>query len=146
MSEILLVHAEDRYTKGFVGAMPPLGLAWLATSLLQKGISVAILDRQVDPREFNDVFAAERPTILGISSTTATRYEAFRYAAEAKRLAPDTFVVLGGSHATCTAVDTLTHLPQIDAIVIGEGEKTLLTLAGRVLAGERDALAELRYR
>jgi radical SAM superfamily enzyme YgiQ (UPF0313 family) len=123
--------------------MPPLGLAWLATSLLGDGLSVSILDRQVDPREFDEVFKAERPAILGISSTTATRFEAFRYAAEAKRLAPETFVVFGGSHATCTARDTLLNLPQFDAVVIGEGEATMLALARRVLEGSNN-LAGIR--
>lgn len=123
---------------GFVGAMPPLGLAWLAGSLETAGIGVEILDRQVDPRSFIDVFREARPGILGISTTTAARFQAFLYAAEAKRFAPETVVVLGGSHATCTPHDTLTHLPQVDAVVVGEGEATLLDLARRVLDGGRD--------
>ena len=138
MSDVLLVHAEDRYTRGFVGAMPPLGLAWLATHLEAAGVDIAILDRQVDQREFEEVFEVEQPGVLGISSTTATRFEAFRYAAEAKLRSPGTVVVLGGSHATCTAQDTLEHLPQIDIVVRGEGEKTLLAVAERVLSGKRD--------
>ena len=89
MSEVLLLHAEDVHTRGFVGAMPPLGLAWLASTLEGAGISVEILDRQVEEREFDDVFRAGRPSVLGISTTTATRFEAFNYAARAKELHPD---------------------------------------------------------
>jgi radical SAM superfamily enzyme YgiQ (UPF0313 family) len=138
MPDVLLVHAEERQTQGFVGAMAPLGLAWLAGSLETAGVGVEILDRQVDPRSFTEVFRTARPAILGISSTTASRFQAFHYAAEAKRLAPETLVVLGGSHATCTAPDTLTHIPQIDAVVVGEGEATFLAVAERFLTGGRD--------
>jgi radical SAM superfamily enzyme YgiQ (UPF0313 family) len=138
MSDVLVVHAEERQTQGFVGAMAPLGVAWLAGSLETAGVSVEVLDRQVDPRSFAEVFRAGRPAILGISTTTAARFQAFRYAAQAKRLAPETLVVLGGSHATCTARDTLTHVPHIDAVVAGEGEATFLAVAERFLTGERD--------
>ena len=78
MSDVLLLHAEDTHTRGFVGAMPPLGLAWLAGTLETAGISVEILDRQVEDRGFEEVFAAAAPAVLGISTTTATRFEAFR--------------------------------------------------------------------
>ncbi|UCF06290.1 MAG: B12-binding domain-containing radical SAM protein [bacterium] len=138
MSKVLLLHAEDKYTRGFVGAMPPLGLAYLATALEREGLSVAILDRQIDTRLFEDVFDSQQPEILGISCTTATRFEAFRYAAEAKRRRPGTLVVLGGSHATCTAEDTLRHLPQFDVIVRGEGELSFSAVARRFLSGSRD--------
>ena len=138
MLEVLLLHAEEPQTQGFVGMMPPLGLAWLASSLETAGIGVEILDRQVDPRSFIDVFQKAHPKILGISTTTAARFQAFHYAAEAKRLAPETVVVFGGSHATCTPHDTLTHLPQVDTVVVGEGEATLLALARRVLDGSRN--------
>jgi anaerobic magnesium-protoporphyrin IX monomethyl ester cyclase len=121
-----------------VGAMPPLGLAWLAATLEKAGIGVEILDRQADRRSFSDVFQTARPKILGISTTTSARFQAFRYAAEAKRLAPQTVVVFGGSHATCAANDTLTHLPQVDAVALGEGEATMLEVARRVLDGGDD--------
>lgn len=118
--------------------MPPLGLAWLATALEREGLSVAIHDMQVDPISFEEAFGEQQPEILGISCTTATRFEAFHYAAEAKRRRPDTLVVLGGPHATCAADDTLTNLPQFDVVVRGEGELSFPALAGRFLSGSQD--------
>lgn len=138
MADILLVHAEEPQTHGFVGAMPPLGLAWLAAPLEAAGIGVEIFDPQVDRRGFSEVLREAHPRIVGIGTTTSARFRAFGYATETKRFDPEIPVVLGGSHATCTAHDTLTHLPQVDAVVVGEGEITMLELARRLLDGRHD--------
>lgn len=138
MAEVLLVHAQDAHTKGFVGSMPPLGVCWLATALESVGVSVAIADMHVETRPFEEILLGERPSILGISSTTAARFDAFGYATECKRLLPGTLVLLGGSHVSCAAQDTLEHLPQLDAVVRGEGEQALCGITRRFLLGNRD--------
>ncbi len=138
MSDVLLVHAEDSYTKGFVGSMPPLGLAWLATSLREKGASVRILDPQVQDESFDVVFAAEKPSVIGVSATTAARFRAFEYVKRARELDPKILTVLGGPHVTCAAVDTMEHLLELDAVVRGEGETPFTEICTRHLEGERD--------
>jgi anaerobic magnesium-protoporphyrin IX monomethyl ester cyclase len=138
MSDVLLVHAEDSFTKGFVGSMPPLGLAWLATSLHREGLSVRILDPQVEEESFDDVFADERPSVLGVSVTTAARFRAFEYVRRAKELDPKTLTVLGGPHVTCCAQDTLKHLPELDAVVRGEGEIPFTEICMRQMDGQPD--------
>jgi len=138
MSDVLLVHAEDSSTMGFVGSMPPLGLAWLATSLRGAGASVRILDPQVEDDSFEDVFESERPSVLGISVTTAARFRAFEYVKTARASDPKTLTVLGGPHVTCAAQDTLDHLPELDAVVRGEGETPFTEICRRQLDGRRD--------
>ena len=138
MSDVLLVHAEDSFTKGFVGSMPPLGLAWLATSLHREGLSVRIFDPQVETETFEDVFRSERPSVLGVSVTTAARFKAFDYVKRAKELDPKVLTVLGGPHVTCSANDTLEHLPELDAVVRGEGEPAFTEVCLRHLDGHPD--------
>ncbi|MHC4986417.1 MAG: B12-binding domain-containing radical SAM protein, partial [Planctomycetota bacterium] len=58
-----------------------------------------------------------------------------------RRACPDAFIVVGGSHFTWSAVDALTHIPEVDAVVMGEGERTFLELLDR-LPG-REGFAEV---
>jgi len=134
----MLIHAEDSSTQGFVGSMPPLGLAWLATSLLREGISVRILDPQVENLDFEEVFGGERPSVLGVSATTAARFRAFDYIRMARARDPKILTVIGGPHVTCAAHDTLEHLPELDAVVRGEGEIPFTEICRRHLDGRRD--------
>lgn len=80
-----------------------------------------------------DVGSAE---VFGITGTTFTRFEAFEVARIVKRLYPESLVIAGGVHFMHTAEDTLTHVPEIDVIVHGEGEVTLVDLLGAYERGE----------
>jgi anaerobic magnesium-protoporphyrin IX monomethyl ester cyclase len=54
-----------------------------------------------------------------------------------KTFGPHIFTVIGGPHVTFALEETLLSSPCIDAIVIGEGERTLVELA-RAVAEDRD--------
>lgn len=131
MADVLLVHAPDAYTRGFVGSMPPLGLAWLATTLERLGLDVAIADMHVETQPFRELLTAAAPGIIGISSTTAARFAAFGYAREARDLFPDSLILMGGAHVSCAAGDTLEGAPEVDAVVRGEGEHALRLIVER---------------
>jgi anaerobic magnesium-protoporphyrin IX monomethyl ester cyclase len=113
----------------------PMGLLYLAASLRRAGHHVQIIDGEVDRLE-NDTIAqmvaAERPTMLGITATTAQATQAFALARSVKAVSPDTFVVLGGAHASSLPVLSMEEAPALDAVVFGEGDLTILELVDRV--------------
>ena len=55
--------------------------------------------------------------------------------------------VMGGPHVSMCAHDTLAALPELDMVVMGEGEDTIIELAGEI-AGERqwDHVSGIIYR
>jgi radical SAM superfamily enzyme YgiQ (UPF0313 family) len=112
-----------------------MGLLYLAASLRKAGHHVRIIDGEVDQLDNNTVakaVAAERPDLFGITATTAQANEAFALAAAVKKLSPDTFIALGGAHASALPEASLQEAPAVDAVVFGEGEVTILELTQRV--------------
>jgi radical SAM superfamily enzyme YgiQ (UPF0313 family) len=119
---------------------PPLGLAYLAAALQAEGIAVRVLDLVVYP--YSEPLLAEvldefRPQVVGLTAVTMNVDRALAVAADLKRLAPDVVAVMGGPHVTFSARPTLEACEPLDAVVLGEGEQTLIDLCRAVERGER---------
>ncbi|GAI31596.1 unnamed protein product, partial [marine sediment metagenome] len=126
MIDILLVNPKEK--GGFFEKMPPLGLACIAANLERYDYSVKIVDFEVEDKDLHYWLDEFQPKILGISGTTHTRFESFRLAKQAKDFNKEITTIYGGVHATFTAFDTLTNVKEIDCVVKGEGEHTVLGL------------------
>ena len=109
--------------------MPPLGMLWVARVLLRDGHRVDFIDQQVDDRDPAAFAAERRPDLILIGGTSHSRFLSFELARRIKAASPGSLVTYGGPHASFTAEDTLTHVPEIDIIVHGEGEETCRELA-----------------
>jgi radical SAM superfamily enzyme YgiQ (UPF0313 family) len=106
----------------------PLGLGYLAAVLQSANIEVKIVDLRYDvKKEFNALLTSFSPDIVGISCMTQNHREAFKVARYVKSKS-DALVVLGGVHATFMYEEILLSQKEIDILVIGEGENTLLEL------------------
>jgi anaerobic magnesium-protoporphyrin IX monomethyl ester cyclase len=77
----------------------------------------------------------ERPQVIGISQFTHNRSDSLRLARLAKKLDRRCFVVLGGAHATHASGEILSGHPEVDAVVLGEGETTLVELLAALRSG-----------
>ncbi len=111
---------------------PPLGLAYLAAALEKAGVQVTILDFVVFPyndAEFRSKLSQLDPDIVAATAVTMTFDRAIRAIREARRWRPDCLTVMGGPHVTFCAEDTLSACPELDIVVLGEGEKTLVEIA-----------------
>jgi len=118
-------------------AIPPLGLGYLASVLLQDGFAVDLVDmdmEDVNAAELADLIDRAAPAVAGISATTLTFKNAIRVANVVKRCSPGTLVVLGGPHTTVRPEDALRHF-SVDAVVRGEGERTFLELCRTIRSG-----------
>lgn len=122
--------------------IPPLGLAYIAARLEQEQLPTRILDLEIAPDDLEDRLSRYRPSVVGITGTTHTRHQSFALARRVKRFDPGIMTVYGGVHASFTAADSLQHVPELDAVVRGEGENTMAELV-RTCRADRAGLGRV---
>ena len=135
MIDILLVNPKE--VGAFFERMPPLGLAYIAANLEKHGYSVKIVDLEVEEQTLSHWLDSYRPKFLGISGTSHTRFESFRLAKQAKAFNPEIVTIYGGVHATFTGENTLQRIAEIDYVVCGEGEDTIVALLDRIAVDKK---------
>jgi radical SAM superfamily enzyme YgiQ (UPF0313 family) len=131
----------ERWSRG--SSMPPLGLLSIGAVLERESIPVEIVPADVlglDWRGIEDKIRRDKPDIVGVTITTENRFQSFKLIRLAKKAHPGALTVLGGPHASMAAEDCLAHIPEIDAVVRGEGETTMLDVC-RAWDKSRDAAA-----
>jgi radical SAM superfamily enzyme YgiQ (UPF0313 family) len=119
----------ERWSKG--STMPPLGLLYIGAILEKEGIDVRIVPADMRNMSWKDVkqeILDYEADIIGVTSTTENRFQSFRLVKLAKETRPEALVVMGGPHASMAAEDSLAHIPELDLVVRGEGEETVLEL------------------
>lgn len=133
---ILLIQPGFGKTLGFhrMALVEPLGLEMVASSLLACGHEVKILDLRID-KNLEKWMKDFDPSLCGIScSFTIDVYQVLRIAKAIKEIKKEAFVMVGGHHASLNPSDFST--PSIDAVVIGEGERTAPDLAAALEVGK----------
>lgn len=132
--------------------IPPLGLAYLAGYLERDGFEVKVLDARLgkgeNPASHGSIrmyglsdeevlgeISAFGPDLVGISCMyTAYSGDAHRIAKVVKTCSRDLPVILGGAHASAFP-ELAIRDPNVDAVVVGEGEETLLEIARTIRSG-----------
>jgi radical SAM superfamily enzyme YgiQ (UPF0313 family) len=143
-----LVHP-PYWENGLYSSAPPLGLGYIGAVLENNGFDVSIIDPnplELPLKEVIRQVADEEPELIGIDCGTAYRYEAFELAAQLKTKMPNVTLVMGGPHVSFTAEETLARIPEIDVIVRGEGEVTMLELAKRIAEGKDYKIKGITFR
>ena len=102
---------------------PPTGLMILASILEKKGYSVDIVDSSIlrNPREYI-LENAHKYRLIGITGLTNTFNDILQTAKLIKGENPETYIVMGGPHASFEYKNILSQNPEIDLIFIGESE------------------------
>jgi radical SAM superfamily enzyme YgiQ (UPF0313 family) len=131
---------------------PPMGIFYVAAVLKAHGYDVDVLnwhDREIPPERMEWVLREKRPQVIGFSILHANRWGGIEIARMAKRIDSAVTIVFGGVGATHLWEHFLKHVPEVDYIVLGEGENTFLKLVGR-LAGSASpdwaSIAGIAYR
>ncbi len=142
----------------YYGAIPPLGLAYLAAVTRRAGHCVQVIDasgealdrftRRATP--VGDVLVqgltvaeivariADESDVVGISNMFLHQWPLLRELVAAIRAArPELAIVVGGENATAFWSTMMDQAPAIDLCVLGEGEATLLAVLA-VLSRDRD--------
>lgn len=130
----------------------PMGLYNVAAVLVEQGHAVQVLNwhhLRGQPETMETVLANEQPELIGLSILHANRWGGIEIARLAKKVDPEVQTVFGGIGASLLWEHFLTHFPEIDYIVTGEGEHSLAALVGSLdkgPSGEIETIAGLAYR
>jgi anaerobic magnesium-protoporphyrin IX monomethyl ester cyclase len=106
-----------------------LSIRYLASSLQAKRheASLAVFNSADDVEAVAE--QAGEAEIVGLSVCFQSRAQEFlTLARRIKQLYPDKLIVAGGHYASCAAEPLLEHHPELDIVVIHEGEQTLLEI------------------
>lgn len=118
-------YGSKRFIRG--GFFPALGVGYLAAPLDKKGYDVKIIDCPPIYYQNEDVLRELlefKPNVIGVSSLTAAKDEACSLMNFLKEKITGVPIIFGGAHATCFPEDVFKNVPNLDALVYGEGEKT----------------------
>jgi len=122
LSGVTLVYPYFRSKDPVEKLFPPLGIAYLASQLKERGIPVTVEDctfKTFD--EVIDRIAASRPAIIGISTMVTMSRNAFDLLRELRERLPGTLFVAGGPLPT---VNPVMFAGKFDVVFCGEGDLT----------------------
>jgi radical SAM superfamily enzyme YgiQ (UPF0313 family) len=111
---------------------PLIGIAYIAAVLDKNGCEVAVIDCPPLNMTYEGLkreIACFKPDMVGITSVTVTFSSALQAARVVKEVCPQALTVLGGPHVTVLDEQALNEHPEVDIVVRGEGEQTMLELA-----------------
>jgi len=111
--------------------MPPLGLMYVAAYLEKyTNHEIKILDcliEKINHEQLRERIKQEKPDVVGITTLTFTLIDVLKVAKITKQINPNIKVILGGPHVNIYPQETL-NFPEIDFLVLGEGEKPIKDL------------------
>lgn len=129
-SNLILTNLPEAITQEDI--TPPLGLMYVA-AYLEKYTShqIKILDCLIEKIDYNQLkkrIEQEKPDLVGITTLTFTLIDVLKTAKIIKQIDPNIKIVLGGPHVNIYPQETL-NFPEIDFLVLGEGEKPIKDLS-----------------
>jgi radical SAM superfamily enzyme YgiQ (UPF0313 family) len=113
---------------------PHMGLAYLGAVSEERGDEVAIFDADIEEKPLGDFVQEYKPQLVGITANTPQVKQAWRHAAEIKKVY-DVPVVIGGPHPSVVVEDLdyeSLDSGAIDIVVRGEGEETWIEISEKV--------------
>jgi len=119
-------------------AEPLLGVGYVAAVLQKNGFSTEMVNYYAgikDTRCLKKQIQSKKPKIVGLTCTTDLYENARLLARIIKSINPEIVIVIGGPHVTFAADETLLDR-NIDIVVRGEGEYTMLELAKVFITAE----------
>lgn len=149
--KILLINPPFDYYSRHQIFREPLSLAYLAAYLRKFGYSVEILDGVAadavnkgklwhyglsDP-EVSRKVREFKPDVVGITCASSLRiFDVLKIARLIKKVDPGIKIIVGGVHPTIFPKDTVSN-QEIDYVIIGEGEESLLQLIKTLESGNK---------
>jgi len=147
--KILLIYPywlEERVNTEDV-VVPPIGMYYVGAVLKENNYDVEILNwckLNETPEKISEILLEKKPDVIGFSILQANRWGGIEIARIAKQIDPEVKIVFGGVSATFLWEHFLTHFPEIDFVVMGEGEYTFLHLVRCIEKGEDEHIGNIR--
>ncbi|MEM4244414.1 MAG: radical SAM protein [Candidatus Bathyarchaeia archaeon] len=125
--------------------LPPLGLSYVAAALEKAGFKVEMLDNYLLRKPINEVTELVKhanPEIVGMTCSSASYPRCVETAKAIKEALPSCKIVVGGWHPSYVPDSMLQH-PEIDYVVMGEGERAMVELAACLTKGDEAAAKQV---
>lgn len=136
---------------GLMYSFVPLGLLSLAAVIRESGhyepflfdLNSAINNRLAHPlgdlyRSLAQLICAVEPEVVGFMTECDSYHHILQVCAQLRELMPNVAIMLGGPHASSTAVATIERWKCVDAVCVGEGERTILPLVKSLMSTRRE--------
>ncbi len=124
---------------------PPLGVTYVAAAFEAAGAEVRVFDYIVGcytPERLAAALDDFKPDVAGATSVTLNFPAAAAIIKAVKEHDPSIITMMGGPHVSFDALNSLETYPEIDIVVMGEGEATIAELTP--LIGDRRAWRRVR--
>jgi radical SAM superfamily enzyme YgiQ (UPF0313 family) len=147
--KILLIYPYplyDRFQEEDIRPVP-IGVYYIGALLKENRYDVEILNWyniHKTPEKIAEVFVEKKPDVIGFSILNANRWGGIEIAEIAKQINPDVKIVFGGVAATFMWKHFLKHFPQVDFVVIGEGEYAFLKLVRLIEKGQHKKAKDIK--
>lgn len=125
--------------------LPPIGLMYVAAALEKSGFKVQMLDNYLmkkSTEEIKQLIMQINPGIVGITCGSATYPRCVETSKAIKQVKPDCKIVVGGWHASYMP-DSLLGNPEIDYVIMGEGERAITELCTAIMNGNDKATTSI---
>lgn len=132
----------------------PVALLYLAAVLRDAGYIPTIVDLSISPTEIGrspdksslesirQAIEKHEPALIGFNCFVSQHFPFITKAAKyIQNISPDIHITVGGAHPTLFAEDILKNCPDIDSIILGEGEEQIVALAKAV---EKQKISDLK--
>lgn len=116
----------------------PTNLLGLAAELTATGHDPKLLDLELasdPPAALARALDSHRPEVVGLSVVTPHVPGAAGIARQTRLTCPDVFLIAGGPHATALPGDLLSEIPVLDAVCVGEGDRSFPALCDALQRG-----------
>ena len=127
---MLINHYDENALKNALGFItPPLNLMYLASSLEKESYSVKIVDDdllQMGYEKVSELAEKLNPQLVAVTATTSPIKSALEYVELVKNILANSLTVISGPHATFMPFETLKDSENLDVVVMGEGEQTMV--------------------
>ena len=131
MVKVVLIYPPITFGEKRGFGFPPLGVLYIATFLMKKGIDVKVLDSFIEGHtleELTKLIFREKPSVVGFSAMTCQVRSVLAVAKKLKEINPPLKIVVGGPHISSTKKELFNFSKNIDFLFYGEGEITFYKL------------------
>jgi anaerobic magnesium-protoporphyrin IX monomethyl ester cyclase len=143
---LLMTTAPPKNGAWYLGKrLPPIGLMYVAAALEKAGFEVQMLDNYLIKKpaeEVKQLALQFNPHMVGITCGSATYQRCIETTKAIKQVLPNCKVVVGGWHSSYMP-DSLLAKPEIDYVVMGEGEKAITQLAQQLVIGNKAGVTHI---
>lgn len=149
---VLLINPGREHTSKNLDARasaPPLGLLYVASSLISKGHEVKLIDQNGSSASDERVITQAKhfsPDVIGFSTMGPQTVSAGRISNKLKKVLPNTKILWGGINPTFNAERIMKKYKEVDYCIKGEGEIASLELMSALKTKKFSDVHGLVYR